>query len=158
MVGVALPLCDRLLLSFIFSICSVCGSSSILPSIAVFLCDIAMSEVGDEDWFEDSTTFNNGVSQLSGHRNQCNKPVPPPKCDKVMNLKITGDSVSQSNIVCDYVTFGAMLRLCNKQDALGQTKHLTRKEMRFYDSRLNPLRFWTRRARDHSLLSFQNAA
>lgn len=49
MVGVALPLCDRQLLLFIFSICSVCGSSSILPSIALFLCDIAMSEVGDED-------------------------------------------------------------------------------------------------------------
>ena len=116
------------------------------------------NEVGDEYWFEGSTTFNKGVSQLSGHRNQCNKPVPPPKCDKVMNLKITGDSVSQSNIVCDYVTFGAMPRLCNKQDALGQTKHLTRKEMRFYDSRLNPLRFWTRRAQDHSLSSFQNVA
>ena len=86
------------------------------------------NEVGHEDWFEGSTTFNKGVSQISGHWNQCNKPVPPSKCDKVMNLKNNwrpGVPVEYS--ICDYVTFGAMPRLCNKQDALGQTKHLTRK-------------------------------
>ena len=36
----ALPLCDMQLLSFIFSICSFCGSSSSWPSIALFLCDM----------------------------------------------------------------------------------------------------------------------
>ena len=96
-------------------------------------------KIGDEDWYDRGTGFNQGNSTLGRDGfirrqfSKCNSKNPPAYCSKQTNIKEKGDYVSQRNFACDLATFGMGGKMCTKPDAFGQTKT--------YDHRKN--RRWT---------------
>ena len=82
--------------------------------------------LGDNDWYEGGTGFNQGNSsianQFSKSRKACKGKNPPAFCAKQTNIKEKGDYVSQRNFACDVATFGFGGSVCSKSDPFGKTK------------------------------------
>ena len=82
--------------------------------------------LGDNDWYEGGTGFNQGNSsianQFSKSRKACKGKNPPAFCAKQTNIKEKGDYVSQRNFACDVATFGFGGSVCAKSDPFGKTK------------------------------------
>ena len=120
-------------------------------------------KLGDQDWYEHGTGFNQGNSSLgrdgllSKQRRACRRKTGRPKyCDKQTNVKEKGDYVSQRNLGCVVMTFG--LGKCKKTDAFGTTKTYDhRKSRRWYNQLTErvvaPLRFFNN-GKAHSLDTF----
>ena len=120
-------------------------------------------KLGDKDWYEHGTGFNQGNSSLgrdgllSRQRRACRRKRNRPKyCDKQTNVKEKGDYVSQRNLACVVMTFG--FGKCEKKDAFGKTKTYDhRKNRRWYNQLTErvvaPLRFFNN-GKGHSLDTF----
>lgn len=117
--------------------------------------------LGNNDWYGEATTFNSGVSSVgkgamwSSSRRACQKPDPPPYCNKITHLKETGDLVSNRNIICDRITWGMTPKNCTKTDPFGTTKYYNHnRHKRARDHFTCGFGWFMQRVRPHSMTNF----
>ena len=98
-------------------------------SLGGSLSNYTTQQLGDEDWYDGSTSFNAGTSlagganPLSKARRECRKKKNRPKyCDKTSNIYMKGDYVSNRNVACDVITFGMGGSMCDKNQGYGTIK------------------------------------
>ena len=121
--------------------------------------------LGNEQWYDGGTGFNQGNSSLgrdafwSKQRRECNSKNPPAYCNKQTNVKERGDYISNTNVACDFITFGLGGNLCRKSDAFGNTKTYDHRKSKRWMNALSltpfrtPLRMFTN-GKAHSLENF----
>ena len=129
-------------------------------SLGARVSAVATEELGNEDWYQGGTGFNQGNSSVANYfsksRKECKSKNPPAYCAKQKNYKQEGDYVSQKNVACDILTFG--FGSCAKSDPFGTTttfNHPNRNRWihQLTTNRITPLRMFSN-AQTHSLDTF----
>ena len=132
-------------------------------SLGGSLSNYTTQQLGDQDWYEGSTSFNAGTSLLgkgnyfSKVRRECRKKRDRPKyCDKTSNIYEKNDYVSNRNVACDILTFGMGGSMCDKSQGYGQIKVYNHQKpglLRRTSRRFAPLRMF-QNANAHRMVHF----
>jgi len=86
-------------------------------------------KLADEDWYDEGTGLNPGVSSLgrgmyfSKQKRVCRGKNPPKYCSKQTSIYQEGDYVGGRNIACAAITLGLGGKMCRKSNAFGKNKY-----------------------------------